>query len=63
MPASSSVVTGVTRYINSLQENNLCGYYNFDSNPGIKAKGVSLVNGFVYLDDEAVVTSLRAYRS
>ena len=46
-----------------LQENNLCGYYNFDSNPGIKAKGRFVSERFAYLDDEAVIDQLAQYRS
>ncbi|MEP7106406.1 MAG: heavy metal translocating P-type ATPase metal-binding domain-containing protein [Ferruginibacter sp.] len=34
-----------------LNENNLCTYYNFDKNPGIKAKGKFISERFAYLDD------------
>ena len=34
-----------------LNENNLCTYYNFDKNPGIKATGKFISERFAYLDD------------
>ncbi|MBN8789504.1 MAG: heavy metal translocating P-type ATPase metal-binding domain-containing protein [Terrimonas sp.] len=41
-----------------LNENNLCSYYNFDKNPGIKAKGKFVAEKFAYLDDESVTRKL-----
>lgn len=41
-----------------LNENNLCSYYSFDKNPGIKAKGKFIAERFAYLDDEIVTRKL-----
>ncbi|MGG9963456.1 heavy metal translocating P-type ATPase [Ferruginibacter sp. SUN106] len=41
-----------------LNENDLCVYYDFDKNPGIKAKGKFVSERFAYLDDEATVKKL-----
>lgn len=41
-----------------LNENNLCSYYDFDKNPGIKAKGKFVSEKFAYLDDESVIQKL-----
>ncbi|MCC6288947.1 MAG: heavy metal translocating P-type ATPase metal-binding domain-containing protein [Chitinophagaceae bacterium] len=41
-----------------LNENNLCSYYNFDKNPGIKAKGKFVSEKFAYLDDDSVIRKL-----
>ncbi|MDP4285438.1 MAG: heavy metal translocating P-type ATPase metal-binding domain-containing protein [Bacteroidota bacterium] len=46
-----------------LNENNLCSYYNFEKNPGIKVKGKFLNNRFDYLDDDAVIQKLISFRS
>lgn len=46
-----------------LQENNLCTYYDFDKNPGIKARGKFAGERFAYLDDEAVLNQLAQFRS
>lgn len=46
-----------------LSENNLCNYYNFDKNPGIKVKGKFLSEKFAYLDDETVIKKLVQYNS
>jgi len=46
-----------------LSENNLCSYYNFDKNPGIKAKGKFLSEKFAYLEDETVIKKLVQYSS
>jgi len=46
-----------------LSENNLCTYYSFDKNPGIKAKGKFVSERFAYLDDEAVVKKLVQFSS
>lgn len=44
-----------------MNENNLCNYYDFDKNPGIKAKGKFKSSRFAYLDDESVVHKLAHY--
>lgn len=41
-----------------LNENDLCVYYDFDKNPGIKAKGKFVSERFAYLDDEATIKKL-----
>lgn len=41
-----------------LNENDLCVYYDFDKNPGIKAKGKFVSERFAYLDDEATAKKL-----
>ncbi|MEO6550294.1 MAG: heavy metal translocating P-type ATPase metal-binding domain-containing protein [Ferruginibacter sp.] len=41
-----------------LSENNLCAYYRFDENPGIKAKGKFTGERFAYLDDPLTATKL-----
>ncbi len=41
-----------------LNENNLCSYYDFDNNPGIKATGKFISDRFAYLDDEVTVRKL-----
>ena len=46
-----------------LNENNLCSYYNFEKNPGIKVKGKFLSERFSYLDDESVIQGLVSFRS
>lgn len=46
-----------------LSENNLCSYYSFDKNPGIKAKGKFVSERFAYLDDETVKTKLVQFSS
>jgi len=46
-----------------LNENNLCSYYSFDKNPGIKAKGKFLSEKFAYLDDETVKRKLVQFSS
>lgn len=46
-----------------LNENNLCSYYNFEKNPGIKVKGKFLSERFAYLDDESVIQKLVSFRS
>lgn len=46
-----------------LNENNLCSYYNFEKNPGIKVKGKFLSERFSYLDDESVIQELVSFRS
>lgn len=46
-----------------LNENNLCSYYQFDKNPGIKAKGKFVSEKFAYLDDETVIQKLVQFRS
>ncbi len=46
-----------------LNENNLCSYYNFDKNPGIKVKGKFASERFAYLEDESVIQKLVSFRS
>ncbi len=46
-----------------LNENNLCNYYSFDKNPGIKAKGKFVSEKFAYLDDETVKGKLVQFSS
>ena len=46
-----------------LNENNLCTYYNFDKNPGIKAKGKFISERFAYLDDEITAKKLVQFSS
>ncbi|MDE3183334.1 MAG: heavy metal translocating P-type ATPase metal-binding domain-containing protein [Bacteroidota bacterium] len=46
-----------------LNENNLCSYYNFDKNPGIKVKGKFASERFAYLEDESVIEKLISFRS
>jgi Cu+-exporting ATPase len=46
-----------------LNENNLCTYYNFDKNPGIKAKGKFVSERFAYLDDAATAKKLVQFSS
>jgi len=46
-----------------LQENGLCTYYDFDKNPGIKARGKFVHERFAYLDDETVIARLAQFRS
>ena len=46
-----------------LNENKLCAYYNFDKNPGIKAKGKFISDRFAYLDDEATAKKLVQFSS
>jgi len=46
-----------------LNENNLCTYYNFDKNPGIKAKGKFISNRFAYLDDATTAKKLVQFNS
>ncbi len=46
-----------------LNENNLCNYYNFDKNPGIKVKGKFASERFAYLEDESVIDKLVNFRS
>ncbi len=46
-----------------LNENNLCSYYNFDKNPGIKVTGKFASERFAYLEDESVIQKLVSFRS
>ncbi len=46
-----------------LNENNLCSYYNFDKNPGIKVKGKFASERFAYLEDESVIQKLVSFKS
>ncbi len=55
--------TGCQQVYLLLSENNLCTYYNFDKNPGIKAKGKFLSDRFAYLDDEQIQRRLVQFSS
>jgi len=46
-----------------LDENNLCTYYNFEKNPGIKAKGKFISERFAYLDDVVTAQKLVQFSS
>ena len=46
-----------------LDENNLCSYYQFDKNPGIKVKGKFVSERFAYLEDETVIDKLVQFKS
>jgi Cu+-exporting ATPase len=46
-----------------LNENNLCTYYNFDKNPGIKIKGKFISERFAYLDDTTILQKLVQFSS
>lgn len=55
--------TGCKQVYLLLNENNLCGYYDIDQNPGIKAKGKFVSSRFAYLDDESMIDKLVQFRS
>ncbi len=46
-----------------LNENNLCSYYDFEKNPGIKAKGKFISARFAYLDDESTIQKIIQFSS
>jgi len=46
-----------------LNENNLCSYYNFDKNPGLKAKGKFISARFAYLDDKSTAEKIIQFSS
>ncbi len=46
-----------------LSENKLCTYYDFDKNPGIKAKGKFISERFAYLDDATTAKKLVQFSS
>jgi P-type Cu+ transporter len=46
-----------------LHEKDLCVYYKFDENPGIKAKGKFVSERFGYLDDDAIINKLVQFSS
>ena len=46
-----------------LNENNLCTYYDFDKNPGIKVKGKFSSERFAYLDDKGTIEKLIQFSS
>lgn len=46
-----------------LNENNLCVYYDFESNPGIKAKGKFVGDRFAYLEDTQIASKLVQFNS
>ncbi len=55
--------TGCSQVYLLLNETNLCGYYDLDKNPGIKARGKFISSRFAYLDDESVIDKLAQFRS
>ena len=46
-----------------LNENNLCTYYDFDKNPGIKVKGKFISERFAYLEDDTTAKKLVQFSS
>ncbi|MBP6431276.1 MAG: heavy metal translocating P-type ATPase metal-binding domain-containing protein [Ferruginibacter sp.] len=46
-----------------LSEKDLCVYYDFDKNPGLKAKGKFVNDRFAYLDDVGIIQKLAQYQS
>ncbi|MBS1513360.1 MAG: heavy metal translocating P-type ATPase metal-binding domain-containing protein [Bacteroidetes bacterium] len=46
-----------------LSENDLCVYYDFDKNPGLKAKGKFVSERFAYLDDAEIQKKLVQFSS
>jgi P-type Cu+ transporter len=46
-----------------LSEKDLCVYYDFDKNPGLKAKGKYVNDRFAYLDDAGIIQKLAQYQS
>ncbi len=46
-----------------LSENNMCSYYDFDSQAGISAKGRFIDKRFAYLDTEEAIQKLVTFRS
>jgi P-type Cu+ transporter len=46
-----------------LNESNLCTYYNFDKNPGIKASGKFTGERFAYLEDEGIIKKIIQFNS
>ncbi|MFZ4056691.1 MAG: heavy metal translocating P-type ATPase [Ferruginibacter sp.] len=46
-----------------LDENNLCNYYSFDKNPGLKAKGKFISERFAYLEDESTSKKIIQFSS
>lgn len=55
--------TGCKQVYLLLDENNLCSYYEFDKNPGIKVKGKFRSDRFAYLDDPSVIQKLIQFNS
>lgn len=55
--------TGCKQVYLLLDENNLCSYYDFDKNPGIKVKGKFRSDRFAYLDDPSVIQKLVQFDS
>jgi Cu+-exporting ATPase len=55
--------TGCSQVYLLLNETNLCGYYDMDKNPGIKAKGKFVSSRFAYLEDETIIDKLAQFRS
>lgn len=46
-----------------LNEHNLCGYYNLDKTPGLKAKGKFISGRFAYLNDAEAIDQLVQFSS
>ena len=46
-----------------LSENDLCVYYDFDKNPGLKVKGKFASDRFAYLDDAQLIKKLAQFQS
>ncbi len=46
-----------------LSENNMCSYYDFDSQAGISAKGRFIDKRFAYLDTQEAIQKLATFRS
>ncbi len=55
--------TGCSQVYLLLNETNLCGYYDMDKNPGIKARGKFVSSRFAYLDDETLIDKLAQFRN
>ncbi len=54
---------GCKQVFTLLENNQLCNYYQLDSNPGLKAKGKFVSERFAYLEDESVIQQLTQFRS
>jgi Cu+-exporting ATPase len=46
-----------------LNENNLCSYYDFENNPGLKVKGKHSGQRFAYLEDDKTIEQLVQFKS
>jgi P-type Cu+ transporter len=54
---------GCLQVYHLLQDSNLCGYYDLDKNPGIKARGKFVTGRFAYLDDPSMISRLAQFSS